>query len=165
MHRSPRHLLLTLMLILITGMPLQSHSSGAIHEVSLTTDLATLGKSSAQTSRPILLLMSSEECPYCWLIKREILNPMILSGDYKDRLIIHEMMIDSPTDLRDFDGNMRDAATIAERYKVVMTPTMLFLAPDGTELTEKMVGINTPELFSHYVDKAIDRAVLKLTAE
>ncbi|MCP3671290.1 MAG: thioredoxin fold domain-containing protein [Gammaproteobacteria bacterium] len=153
------------MLILISSIPLQSRSNGTIHEVSITTDLATLGKNSAQTNRPILLLMSSEECPYCLLVKREILNPMILSGDYKDRIMIYELMIDSPTDLHDFDGKMKDASIIARRYKIKVTPTMLFLAPDGTELTKKIVGINAPELFSFYVDKAIDKAVLKLTTE
>ncbi len=90
---------------------------------------------------------------------------MILSGDYADKIIIRELMIDSPIKLSDFDGNMKDPSIITGRYNIKVTPTILFLRPDGTELIDKIVGINTPELFYLYVDKAINEAVLRFTAE
>jgi len=165
MYRTTHQLPLVLILILMFSIPLQAQSKDTANEIAEITNLAQLGKESAQTKRPILLLMSQDYCPYCRMIKREILNPMVLSGSYVDKIIIREMMIDSLMDMNDFDGTMRDPALIAERYNIKVTPTMLFLGPDGTELTNKIVGINTPELFSFYVDKAIDQAVLKLTAE
>ena len=164
MNRSSYYLLLTI-LIFISGMPFVIQSDTSAHRIIETTDLARLGKSSEQTNRPILLLMSQEDCPSCKMLKREILNPMVLSGDYDNRIIMRELMIDSDIELRGFDGYKLDVSIIASDYVITTTPTMLFLGPDGKELTKRIVGINTPELFSFYVDKAIDKATTKLKAE
>ena len=87
---------------------------------------------------------------------------MILSGDYADRIIMREIFIDLGTDLRSFSGEIADSAFFAHEYGVYLTPTLLFLGPDGEELSKRIVGINTPEMFSFYVDAAIDDAVKKL---
>ena len=60
--------------------------------------------------------------------------------------------------MRDFAGRFLTGARFASRYGVYLTPTLLFLGPDGRELSRRIVGINTPELFGWYLDKAIDEA-------
>ena len=158
------HLLL-LILILISYAPFAAHSDSKNREIIEATDLAQLGKNSVETKRPILLLMSQEDCSYCIKLKHEILNPMVLSGDYRNRIIMRELMIDSVEEQRGFDGHELDALTLASDYGISVTPTMLFLGPDGKELTKRIVGINTVEMFSFYVDEAIDKAVKKLNGE
>jgi hypothetical protein len=39
---------------------------------------------------------------------------------------------------------------------------MLFLGPDGKELSERLVGINTVEMFGGLVDDAIEVSLHKL---
>jgi len=90
---------------------------------------------------------------------------MVLSGNYRNRIIMRELMIDSVEEQRGFDGHELDALILASEYGISVTPTMLFLGPDGKELTKRIVGINTLELFSFYVDEAIDKAVKKLNGE
>jgi len=41
---------------------------------------------------------------------------------------------------------------------------MLFLDPSGKELSERMIGISTPELFGGYLDEAIEEALVKMKA-
>ena len=73
---------------------------------------------------------------------------MIASGEYLGRLLIREILIDSPgSSVRDFKGNTQTSRAFAIGYKIQLTPTLLFLDPDGNELAERIVGIQTPELF------------------
>jgi thioredoxin-related protein len=126
----------------------------------ITTNLAKDGETSSHTKRPILLLLSRNGCPYCILIKREILKPMLISDDYTDKIVIRELILDATDTLHDFNGSVITSSELTNRYNIKVTPTMLFLGPDGKELAERIVGINTIELFFYYVDQAIDKAIL-----
>jgi thioredoxin-related protein len=113
---------------------------------------------------PIMLLVSQTYCGYCDQLKEWIIRPMILSGDYEGKVTIRELLVDSFEPVRDFDGEPRDPDKISARYEAHLTPTLLFLGPDGQELTERIHGINTPEMFGHYVDEAIAKSTERLRA-
>lgn len=163
MNKSSYYLLL--ILIFIAQAPTVTYADSKVHEIIKTTDLAQLGTDSGKTRRPILLLMSRANCTFCINLKREILNPMVLSGYYDSRIIIRELMIDSDTKILGFDGHELDASIMASKYGVSITPTMLFLGSDGTEQTERIVGMSTVDYFPFYIDQTIDKAVKKLNGE
>jgi thioredoxin-related protein len=150
-------------ILVLCSVQITAHSDD--RKIISSTNLALDGKESTRSQRPILLLVSKTGCPYCSLLKREILEPMIVGGNYADKIIIREIILNTSTKLVDFDGTIIDASALAKRYGTNLTPTMLFLGPDGKELTEKIVGINTIELFSYYVDQAIDNAVSELRSK
>jgi hypothetical protein len=85
---------------------------------------------------------------------------MLISGDYTERIIIREIILNPTVTLIDFNGSAIKTSKLTDKYSVEITPTLLFLGPDGNELAERIVGINTIELFSYYVDQAIDKAAL-----
>ncbi|MCP3663007.1 MAG: thioredoxin fold domain-containing protein [Gammaproteobacteria bacterium] len=145
----------------------ESENGSAYNETNLikTVDLQADTRLAKSEHLPILLLVSQEDCPFCVLIKQEILQPMIISGDYNDKLLIRELYIDAGEQVIDLRGKQRDSAEVAHDYGVSLTPTMLFLGPDGTELADRMVGIQTVEMFSYYVDSAIDEAIEKLAQQ
>ncbi|MGB0467695.1 MAG: thioredoxin family protein [Pontibacterium sp.] len=126
-------------------------------EVKTTDNLQQLYQSKAD-QRVLLLLVSQPGCSYCDLIKQEILEPMLVSGLYNDSTLIREIKINANQLIRDFDNHELDATNFANRYNAWATPTLLFLDKRGRELTDKMVGINTPELYGYYVDKALLKA-------
>jgi len=132
-------------------------------EVTITE--ATNLASDAAAKRPILLLVSLEHCPFCMQIKRDILGPMIKSGDYKDQLTFRELHIDRGSSVVDFQGNRVASAEFAHRLGVTLTPTLLFLGTEGEELAERLVGISTPEMFFFYVDEAIKQALAKFNTQ
>jgi thioredoxin-related protein len=111
---------------------------------------------------PILLAFSANECSYCELLEEEFLQPMLLSGDYRDKVIIRKLVLDNGSRLTDFSGQRINATRLSGRYRVTVTPTLLFIDENGSELAERMVGINTPELFGGYLDDCIETAWLMI---
>jgi len=131
-------------------------------EVPVASDLSAIAKQASSKGLPILIVFSAEHCPYCELLEAEIIKPMILSGDYKDQVLIYKIMTDDSRDLRDFDGGSINADILTQRYGVYVTPTMLFVDGRGQELSERILGINTVEMFGGLVDQAIDTAKQRL---
>ena len=130
----------------------------ALAQVQQATDLAADGAMGRDRGLVILLMLSQEHCGWCDLLKREQLLPMLKSGRYEERVLIRELRIDPGDQVQDFAGQPLGGARFASRYGVYVAPTLLFLGPDGRELSRRIVGINTPELFGWYLDQAIDEA-------
>jgi len=132
------------------------------HNLSKTINLQADGKLAKKRSIPLLVMFSQAECPFCLKLTEEILEPMLISGDYTDRVLIRELMIDSSNDIIDFSGNSVDPRTVFSRYLLYVTPTILLLDSKGEELAERQVGINTVEYYGYYLDEAIHEALEKL---
>jgi len=147
----PMHVLLILFLL-----PMLAIAADA--SLQNTRDLHEDGLLADQLGIPILLLVSREQCSYCRRLKREVLGPIQLTGQYKDRVLMREILIDPGQRINDFQGHDRRTAELAAEYGVSLTPTLLFLDPKGQELSTRMVGINTLEMFSFYLDEAIVEA-------
>lgn len=111
---------------------------------------------------PVLLVVSQDGCPYCKRLREEVIRPMILSGEYRDRVVIRELNMDATEPVRDFDGRMVEARTIADRYQAMLTPTVLLLNWQGEQLTRPIRGFNGAGFYGYYLDKAIARATARL---
>lgn len=127
-------------------------------------DLRALAEEARDRELVILLVVSQEHCGFCVRLKEEILQPMEISGDYVDKVLIRELLIDRWETAIDFDGRDKRSSDISDRYKVWVTPTLLYLGPHGRELAPRMLGINTVEMYGYYVDEAIDTALGRLRA-
>lgn len=132
-------------------------------EVSISEDLQRDAREAEARGVPLLLVFSADYCEYCDQLEEEFLRPMLISGDYDHRVLIRMLKLGKGSSVRDFAG--RDIATddLATGYRVRVTPTMLFLDKEGRELTPRMVGINTPEFFGGYLDRAIEEAAAALS--
>ena len=146
---------------LLTAIQVQALSAGVSHAE----DFAALGDRARSGHMPILLVVSRDDCPYCELLKHEILEPMLISGEYDGRVLIRELLIDSELPVRDFDGQAIAPDALAQRYRARLTPTVLFLDDRGRELTKPMIGINTVDFYGYYLDAAIDVARERLRAD
>ncbi|MCK5727279.1 MAG: thioredoxin fold domain-containing protein [Thiotrichaceae bacterium] len=114
---------------------------------------------------PLLLAITASHCPYCLQLEDEFLRPMILSGEYNDQILIRELVIDLHSEVIDFDGKKISNNQFTTRYNANMTPTMIFIDEKGKEVAEKIVGINTPNLFGAYIDIEITKALAKVKGE
>ena len=156
---------LTFNKLLLAGLlSLLSISSSHAADVSLT-DLVDLKADTHQAESrqlPILVMFSASYCGYCSVIKEEFLKPMLISGDYTDKVIIRVLEIDADDDIRDIDGKQIDPDELAQRYNIHMTPTLAFVGPRGNELTQKLIGLTTIDFYGGYLDDAIDVSLNQL---
>lgn len=133
-------------------------------EVPVSADLAADGRAARATGRALVLVFASSDCSYCTVLEEEILKPMLRSGEYEHRIVLRKVMLDAGESVVDFSGEEVDTATVADRYGVFVTPTVLFVDGEGTELAGRLVGINTVELYGGYMDAAIDQAAARIRA-
>jgi len=82
------------------------------------------------------------------LLEEDFLQPMLLSGEYKNHAIIRKLILDDGSSVIDFSGRDTAATGLSDHYRVFVTPTI-----------KRIVGINTPELFGGYLEACIDTAL------
>jgi thioredoxin-related protein len=131
--------------------------------VPLVKDLQAEARLSRERHLPMLVMFASETCTYCQYIDKHFLKPMIISGKYNDKVLIRVIYIDSLDTVRDFSGKPVPVEDLAASYHVKLTPTVLFLGPNGEELAPRMIGISSPDFYGTYLDQHIDQARAKLS--
>lgn len=139
-------------------------SPAARVQVPQTTDLTREGALSRKRRLPIMLVFSADYCHYCRLLEEEFLKPMLISGDYDDKVIIRVVDISGLDEIRDFNGALVSADTFATGQGVFVTPTVKFLDDRGRDLVPKMVGITTIDFYGWYLDEAIESSLARLRA-
>ena len=130
--------------------------------VPLAKNLEAAGQQALADCKPLLLEFSAVACDYCRLLEAEILNPTLLNRDYDQRVLMRKLLIDHPRRLQGFDGDAISAEQLAEKYRVFVTPTLLFVDAQGRELAERMVGVTTLDFYGGYLDIALEEAQQKL---
>ena len=130
------------------------------HEVHVqeTVNLYQDGQLAAQRKVPLLIIFSQIDCAFCERLKEEVINPMLISGDYTDKVLIREFMIDHDEEITGFNGKSVEAISVFYDYDLYVTPSVLLLDSQGNELAERQIGINTVDYYSYYLDAAIDKA-------
>lgn len=131
-------------------------------EIKNVADMQALLRQADRENKVILLEMSASYCGYCETLEEHIIKPMIRSGDYTDHVLIRKLDIDSRYPMKDVDGSTSSPAQIAYRLDVSLTPTLLFLDGEGNEVSERILGVNTLELYGAYVDEALLQGQQKL---
>lgn len=128
-------------------------------EIQSLTDFASTKEEALNSSKLIMLELSASGCGYCKILEEEVIKPMLRSGDYKDSVLIRNLKIDDTYLLSDTTGKQLTPAELANKYKLKVTPTLLFLDGKGNEVSEKLVGVYLLDFYSHYVDQAIDQGL------
>jgi thioredoxin-related protein len=143
---------------------LTAHTSSAAG-VPLAENLHEEGLQAESGCKPLLLEFSASSCSYCQVLEEEVLNPTVLDRDYDRRVLMRKVLIDGSERLTDFDGSKSiNTGQLARRYKVHVTPTLVFVDSQGQELAKQMVGVTTLEFYGGYLDAALDISREKLRA-
>lgn len=144
-------------LFLLTLLSTLAYGSGLPLASDLQHEYQQSGTNEQGQKKVVLMLVSQPNCSYCVQITEEILRPMIISGNYDNHTLFSELEINTGKTIRDFKGSEVNATEFAQRYGAWATPTLLFLDEQGNQVADKIIGINTPELYGFYVDKALSQ--------
>lgn len=133
--------------------------------VPVARDMQADGRVSRQQGIPIMLLVTRTDCGHCKLLKRAVVHPMIISGEYVDRVLIREVIVDGDSNLVDFDGTTVSPFAVADRYDALLTPTVLLVGHDGRVLVDKLIGISNEDMYLWYLDNALAAATRILRSD
>jgi len=114
---------------------------------------------SEKYQRPIFLYVSAIGCPYCRRLEKDILGPMLKSGEYNNRLLLRKILWEGTDTLYDYNGKEILPEEFLLKYNIMATPTILFLDKNGKEIAKRITGYRTPDLYWYYLDASVDKAV------
>ncbi len=119
-------------------------------------------KLSQQQHKPIFLYVSSTDCIYCKRLEKDIIGPMLKNGEYEKKIIMRKINLEDNDPIIDFNGKMILPADFLVDYQINATPTLLLLDHQGRQITNRIEGYFSADLFWYYLDKAIDKAVVQI---
>lgn len=151
----PTRLLLSLLISMPLASPVLAVERNLLPQA---TDLKLLGEIAENRGIPILLMISQSHCSYCERLKNEVLDPMLLGGDYDHQVLMRELPVDTGETIINFEGRHEAAGEFRDRYEVHVTPTLLFLDGHGDEVAQRILGINTVDYLLFYIEDAIETA-------
>lgn len=126
--------------------------------VAMSGNLQKDGALDAERDVPLMLMISAEECPYCMVMESDYLAPLLRNRGYDSKVLIRKIHLDGFDDIIDFDGQLAAPTDISQRYKVWVTPTLLFLNSKGEEVQKRMVGLGVRDFVSDFIDQSIAAA-------
>ncbi len=142
--------------------PLLGGASERGEHLPAAADLASTADDAHARGVPIVLMVSSTACAYCARLRTEVFGPMLRFKPDAERVSFIELLLDVDEEILDFDGRPVSSGVLSRRYDAVLTPTVLFLAPDGTELAERMVGVQNFDFYPWYFDQRVELATERL---
>ena len=148
-----------LILLLMSNTVLQAQNRPELLSIN---DAQQEARLSEKQQLPILIMFGTESCPFCHLLKDDFLIPMIISGDYTDKVILRQVYVEEGADIISFSGTKISTEKFAQKYAVRLFPTTVLVNHKGQQLVKKIVGVTTPSLFGGTLDNAIDEALAVL---
>lgn len=157
---SRRLLLSTALLLPLFGL---GACEAAKHSDLITvTDLSTLAQE-AQTARlPILLFATAPDCRYCHQLERDVIQPILKNKQYEQKVLMRRLDLGQDT-IVDFDGQSKDSMRVAKLYKAQLTPTIVFLSPEGNIIEDHILGVVADiDQYGGMIDARLNSALAKL---
>lgn len=161
----PRSILISLLILVSPANATSQDVQGDTQLVALAESMQASAELSTQRGLPIVIFVSQHGCEYCQLLRRNVLYPMIRSGDVEESMLLREVSLDAGFSLIGFDGVKRSGSEFAQLYGVTITPTLLFLDARGLEVAERRVGTGNIDFYSFYLDRALAAAAAKIAAK
>jgi thioredoxin-related protein len=103
-----------------------------------------------KNKQPLIVMVSLDGCVFCRQARQSHLLPMALSGT---AIVQVDMRNSQP--VLDFAGKLTTHDELTRRWKVSITPTLLFFGPGGKEVAERMEGAYLPDFYGPYLEERL----------
>lgn len=133
-------------------------SIGQAAEFDLVQDLRAAVRQAAQQRRPLVVMVSLPNCPFCRVARDNFLTPLV-----RDRVVaVTQVDMRSTAMLIGVDGVDRTHDAQTRLWGVRVAPTLLFLGPDGREVAPRLEGASIPDFYGAYLDERVAKAAQAL---
>ncbi len=105
-----------------------------------------------KNKQPLIVMVSLDGCVFCRQARQSHLSPMHKAGT----AIVQVDMRNNQAVL-DFAGKLTTHDELTRRWKVSITPTLLFFGPGGKEVAERMEGAYLPDFYGPYLEERVAR--------
>ncbi len=133
-------------------------------EIKTVTDFSQLAETARSKGKIIMLEISASDCDYCELLEEEFIKPMLRSGDYNE-VLIRKIEMDSFDTIQNFSGQTSNPDEFSRVLKIKLTPTLLFFDGHGNEVSPRILGINSLDLYGWYLDEALKTGLQKIKTQ
>ena len=114
---------------------------------------------------PMVIMVSQFSCAYCEKLREQVLLPLLKSGEFDNKALFRELLIDPDEYVVDLAGQSVTGMHVATGYlENIVTPTMLIIDSFGNELVERIIGISNIDFYSAYLETQINTAYQKSKA-
>jgi len=124
-------------------------------------DLTATASQARQQRTPIMMVFTQAGCRYCHTAKRDYLVPMQNDPEWRDKVIMVEIDIDSSARLRDFEGKTVSHSEFAKRHRVNRVPTVIVVDDQGIPVTSSVVGLMA-DFYALYLQHAVADGLLRV---
>lgn len=131
-------------------------------ELRLADDLAALAGAAREQRAPLMIAFTQASCIHCAIAKRDYLGPMSRSAEFRGKVIIREIDVDSRTKLRDFSGKTVSPKDFSLRYRVRIVPMVVVMDDVGRPVAAPIVGLLADDFYGLYLQQAIDEGRVQM---
>jgi thioredoxin-related protein len=143
---------------------LSSLAIAASAELPRAENLQTDAQQAVIDKKPIVLFFTLPNCSYCRIVRYDYFLPLLKQRTGNDQPIIREISVTGQNRVTLFDGQRLTETELAERYKVQMTPTVLFVNYEGDVVGKSILGGDHPNYITLF-DKSLAEASTKMAGK
>ena len=159
MHRYSRQFVLGCFLWIVSSLAIAASA-----ELPRAENLQTDAQQAVNDKKPIVLFFTLPNCSYCRIVRYDYFLPMLKQRAVIDQPIIREISVTGQNRVTLFDGQRVSEAELAERYKVQMTPTVLFVNHEGDVVGNSILGGDHSNYIALF-DKLLAEASTKMAGK
>ncbi len=141
-----------------------SLANAASAELPRADNLQTDAQQAVTDKKPIVLFFTLPNCSYCRIVRYDYFLPLLKQRTGNDQPIIREISVIGQNRVTLFDGQRLTETELAERYKVQMTPTVLFVNHEGDVVGNSILGGDHPNYITLF-DKSLAEASTKMAGK
>jgi thioredoxin-related protein len=143
---------------------LSSLAIAASAELPRAENLQTDAQQAVIDKKPIVLFFTLPNCSYCRIVRYDYFLPLLKQRTGNDQPIIREISVTGQNRVTLFDGQRLTETELAERSKVHMTPTVLFVNHEGDVVGNSILGGDHPNYITLF-DKSLAEASTKMAGK
>ncbi len=159
MHLFSRHFVLGCFLCIVSSLAIAVSA-----ELPRAENLQTDAQQAVTDKKPIVLFFTLPNCSYCRIVRYDYFLPLLKQRTGNEQPIIREISVTGQNRVTLFDGQRVSEAALAERYKVQMTPTVLFVNHEGDIVGNSILGGDHTNYIALF-DKSLAEASTKMAGK